>query len=326
MHNLSTHPPSQTTDMKKRLIVFLFFWLLTSPLAAQESIKRIIGPELNGIKQRLIIQGKDDTKPLLLFLHGGPGFGSTGYAKKFVKVLKNEFIMVQWDQRHTGATKSWNPDNTPLSLELMQQDTEAVVNYLLTSFAREKIYSVGFSWGSFLGLHYAKNHPNTLHAYVSVSGLVNGNQSEKQILADLMAKARANKDQEALEALSSIKIPFEDAEDIYLQRKWTGEFFPESMENTRLKQSLVTNWAETWLPIFLEASSIDYGKTAASIDCPVYFFHSPLDRVAHHATARAYYEQLKAPKKVWISFPTAPHEIVSADPKEFANALRAVLN
>ena len=79
-------------------------------------------------------------RPLLLFLHGGPGFGSVGYAKKFVKELRNDFIIVQWDHRNTGATKVWNEGEIELSVELMHQDTEATVDYLLNEFNRDQLY------------------------------------------------------------------------------------------------------------------------------------------------------------------------------------------
>jgi len=311
--------------MKKvSILLILFFTVNTS--FSQERVKKIIGPELNGIKQRLVIEGKNDQKPILLFLHGGPGFGSTGYSKRFVKELRNDFIIVQWDQRNSGATKVWNDESTPLSLDLMHKDTEEVVSYLLSEFNREKLYLVGFSWGSFLGIHYAKNHPEKLHAYVSVSGLVNGNVSEAQILEDLKASAEEKQNTEAITELGSIQVPFENGEDLYLQRKWTGVFYPETMQNTRLKQAMVEDWSTVWLPIFNQAATIDYGKEAQKINCPVYFLHSPQDRVSHFAVAKAYFDKLESPKKEWVEFPEAPHEIVSAQPKEFSKAILRISN
>lgn len=310
--------------VKRILFQGLLILFMINQLSGQSSIKKIIGPEINGIKQRLIIEGKDDTKPLLLFLHGGPGFGSVGYAKKFAKELRKDFIIVQWDQRNTGATKVWNDDNTPLSLELMHQDTKATIDYVLKEFNRKKLYLVGFSWGSFLGIHYAKNHSQSLHAYVSVSGLVDGNNSEKQILMDLKSSAEKENNVAALAEINTISVPFENGEDLYLQRKWTAEFYPQTMQNTKLKKSMVEDWSETWLPIFNEAAKIDYGINAPQFDCPIYFFHSPQDRVSHFAIAREYYDIIKAPKKEWIDFPGAPHEIVSAQPKEFSQAIKSI--
>ncbi len=311
--------------MKKLTLLILALFFKINFVLGQNSVKKIIGPELNGIKQRLSIRGDDDSKPLLLFLHGGPGFGSMGYSKKFVKELKSDFVIVQWDQRNTGATKAWNNPAPPLNLELMHEDTEAVVNYLLEQYGQKKLYLVGFSWGAFLGFEYARQHPEKLYAYVSVSGLVNGNVSEFQILNDLKDKADENNDTEAINELASVSIPFENGEDLFLQRKWTGSYFPSSMQNTRLKQSMVEDWSVTWLPIFLEAADVDYGKLAPKIECPVYFFHSPEDRVSHYSVARAYFEVLDSPQKKWVDFLDAPHEIVSAQPKVFSQAMMKLL-
>ena len=157
-----------------------------------------------------------------------------------------------------------------------------------------------------------------------MSGLVNGNKSEERILSDLTLQAKNTNNKEAQTELQTIAIPFENGEDLYLQRKWTGVFFPESMQSTKMRQSMVEDWSTTWLPIFNEAAKIDYGVTASEFDCPIFFFHSPQDRVSHYDIAKEYYDLIKAPKKEWIDFQGAPHEIVSAQPKAFSQKIRSI--
>ena len=92
-------------------------------------------------------RGDDDSKPLLLSLHGGPGFSSRPYSKPLIKRLKKDFVVAQWDQRETGYTRAWSPYPDSLTLAQFHTDTEEVVAYLLRRFGKEKLYLVGFSWG-----------------------------------------------------------------------------------------------------------------------------------------------------------------------------------
>src|ERR1700754_2862789 len=71
---------------------------------ARTPIDTVQTPEINGIKHYISLKGRDSSKPLLLFLHGGPGGSVMDYADKFTSKLQEEFVVVQWDQRETGKT------------------------------------------------------------------------------------------------------------------------------------------------------------------------------------------------------------------------------
>lgn len=211
--------------MAKRYLFLLYAITLTISSYAQQAVKMHNPVEIGGITQWIGAKGEDDSKPLLLFLHGGPGFSSRAYSRKFVKLLKDDFIVAQWDQRETGITAAWGPFGDSLTLEMFHQDTEEVVQYLLEKFSKEKLYLVGFSWGGFLGLHFANQHPELLHAYISVSSLIHGVESEQQTLETLKEKANATNNTEALNELSQVQIPYRSWEELYFQRKWTSYFF-----------------------------------------------------------------------------------------------------
>jgi pimeloyl-ACP methyl ester carboxylesterase len=65
------------------------------------------------------------------------------------------FTVVQWDQRNAG--KSYNSNDpaviaATLSTERMENDSEEVVQYLRRAYHKDKIFVMGHSWGSTLGL------------------------------------------------------------------------------------------------------------------------------------------------------------------------------
>ncbi len=202
-------------------LVFLlcFIWVLPKAMG-QSKVTLHTAVEIGGIQQWVGAVGKDQGWPLLLFLHGGPGFSSRNYSKKFIKYLQDDFIVAQWDQRETGITAHWGPYQDSLTLDLFYQDTEEVIAYLLNKYSKNKLYLVGFSWGGLLGFNYAQKHPENIHAYVAVSSMVHNKASELLTRDWLIERAQSENNREALEALETTIFPYQSWEGLYQQRKW----------------------------------------------------------------------------------------------------------
>ncbi len=297
---------------------------LSLTLWGQTKVKLHVGVPINGIKQWIGATGADDSKPLLLFIHGGPGFSSRSYAKYFSKYLKQDFIVAQWDQRETGITAHWSPYTDTLTLELFHHDTRAVVEYLLQHFDRKKLYLVGFSWGNFLGMHFAQEHPEMLHAYVSVSGMLHNARSEVLTLQATRAKARGLQHQEALDDLAEVSFPYQDWQALYRQRKWSAVL----LGNGKLRNyppALFEDWSAKWFNLFLAASRVDYVATIPELACPVYLLASAGDFVAHHQLTQEFYDQVEAPQKQLVWFPGQEHELPGRLGKAFGKTLLQLL-
>lgn len=84
-----TTPPITGTDNE----------VVAGSIASLETI------ELGGVSQAVLIRGHDRTKPVLLFLHGGPGMPAMYLAHAFQRNLEEDFVVVHWDRR--GAGKSY---------------------------------------------------------------------------------------------------------------------------------------------------------------------------------------------------------------------------
>ena len=62
---------------------------------------------LGGLGQEVVVRGRDDRNPLLLVLHGGPGFAEMPLFTTYNAGLEDDFLVAYWDQR--GAGRSFGP-------------------------------------------------------------------------------------------------------------------------------------------------------------------------------------------------------------------------
>ena len=142
---------------------------------------------------------------MLLILHGGPGYGNIGFMDAIQRPWEDYFTIVQWDQRQTG--KSYYPaddENSPLTVQQFVEDTEGVIQYLLDYLGKDKLFVMGSSWGSVLGMHMVKRHPDWLHAYIGVGQVVNGMDNERVLYERLLAYAREQKETQLVSKLEAI--------------------------------------------------------------------------------------------------------------------------
>ena len=145
----------------------------------QDSITSLEKITLGGIKQTILIRGHDTKSPILLFLHGGPGFPEMDIAYKFQRKLEEHFIVVNWDQRGAGKSFSKKIPRESMTIEQFISDAHELIRFLRERFDKEKIYLVGHSWGTTLGLLLTQRYPELFFAYVGIGQVVNALESEQ---------------------------------------------------------------------------------------------------------------------------------------------------
>ncbi|MFO7969555.1 MAG: hypothetical protein R6U15_05580 [Candidatus Izemoplasmatales bacterium] len=95
--------------------------------------------DIGGIKQSILVKGKNKQNPILLMLHGGPGFPLMPFSHK-LKKLEEEFIVVYWDER--GAGKSYSeeiPSNT-MTKERFLKDAYEVIQLIKYEYGKERTF------------------------------------------------------------------------------------------------------------------------------------------------------------------------------------------
>jgi pimeloyl-ACP methyl ester carboxylesterase len=158
-------------------VVFSQWFATTPPIAAADgqplpgSIATLEQININNSKQWITIRGKDQRKPVLLFLAGGPGGTQLAATRKVLGDLEEHFVVVNWDQ--PGAGKSYRSVNLDeLTPERYLADAHELTRYLIERFDQDKIYLVGESWGSILGIWMVQDHPELYHSLVGIAQMV----------------------------------------------------------------------------------------------------------------------------------------------------------
>ena len=81
--------------------------------------------ELNGFRQKVHIHSDDITKPVLLFLHGGPGVCNRHTIIKDHADLLDTFTVVAWDQRGSGGSY-FGVKESDLTVKQLVEDAAAL--------------------------------------------------------------------------------------------------------------------------------------------------------------------------------------------------------
>ncbi len=131
----------------------------------------------------MFIKGRDARNPVLLYLHGGmPDYFLTD---RYPTGLDEYFTVVWWEQRGSGLSFSADAPPESVNPEQLISDALELTNLLRKRFSQEKIYLMGHSGGTFIGMQIAARAPELFHAYIAIAQMSHQLRSE-QLAHDYM--------------------------------------------------------------------------------------------------------------------------------------------
>jgi pimeloyl-ACP methyl ester carboxylesterase len=305
---------------------------------------------IGGIDQWIEVRGQDVNNPILLFIHGGPGVAFIPLAGSFQGPWEKYFTVVQWDQRGAGKTYESNDvelQRRTMTVPQMEQDTLEVVNYLRIRFKREKIFVVGHSWGSVLGLWLAHEHPELIYAYVGVGQAVNMEQNELVAYRDALQDARTRHNEQAIKDLEGI-APYPPADfladsgKVQVAKSWEEELLgpPPNARFTNVKilllnlvsapeYSLADDYAFIHgqqsgfsLKIMLpQVMQVDLAKLGTDFRVPIFFFEGRQDPYTRPSLIWQFSQTMNAPLKEFVWFDNSGHFPFFEEKQKFVDEL-----
>jgi pimeloyl-ACP methyl ester carboxylesterase len=172
----------------------------------ENSIAELTALPLNGRKQWISLRGWDKNKPVLLFLAGGPGGTQMAAVRHALPELEKHFVVVNWDQ--PGSGKSYHAEKTEnITAETYIEDGHALTEYLKERFSQERIYLLGESWGSALGVFLADRYPESYHALIGTGQMVDFAETERLDYAKALEIASEKGDAALIKKLAANGVP-----------------------------------------------------------------------------------------------------------------------
>jgi proline iminopeptidase len=314
----------------------------TSPILGADgkvlagSVAELTRVKIGGHEQAVMIRGRSVKAPVLLFLAGGPGGSEIGSMRNLGAPLERHFVVATWDQRGTGKSADQFAPASTLTLAQSVSDTIAVTNYLRRRFDEQKIYLVGNSWGTIIGLLAARQHPELYWAYVGTGQMVNPAATDRMFYADTLAWAQRTGDSGLVDKLRRIGPPpykdfwnYEPA--LSHEHDWNPypglDRFEEKGEmpgNILVKEySLMEKlrtmpaFMDTFAVLYPQLKRIDFRRTLVRLPVPVYLVQG-----AHEARGRAvladdWFARLQAPHKQRFIFARSGHKPSFEEPAHF---------
>ncbi|OQA49321.1 MAG: putative aminoacrylate hydrolase RutD [Bacteroidetes bacterium ADurb.Bin302] len=307
------------------------------------SISQKIHVSINGIEQGMFIKGKDLNNPVLLYLHGGmPDYFLT---RKYPTGLEDYFTVVWWEQRGSGLSFSAKIPPETMTLEQMISDTKEVTNYLRNLFGKDKIYLMGHSGGTFVGIQVASRAPELYHAYIGVSQISNQLQSER-LAYEYMLKNFAEKgNKKMVRKLEAAPVTLSSGTPYAYRALRDQAMHSLGIGTTHDMNSVITG---IFIPSFLcreytltEKFNLWRGKSHSGISVlwsnmittdlamqvtelklPVYFVGGIYDYTVSCILAKDYFGKVKAPVKGFYTFEKSAHSPMFEEPEKMQQIVR----
>jgi pimeloyl-ACP methyl ester carboxylesterase len=232
-----------------------------------------------------------------------------------------------------------------MTVEQFIADTLELTNYVRHRFGQDKIYLMGHSGGTFIGIQAAARAPQLYHAYIGVAQMSNQLASEKLAYDYMLQQFKAHGNRAMVRKLEAAPVTMTGGTPhAYLairdkgmhslgigtthdmQSVVTGLFLPSlaSREYTfREKINLWRGKLQAGVGYLWDTMiATDLAKQMPELDLPVYFLHGIYDYTCSYTVAKSYFEQLKAPVKGFYTFQQSAHSPMFEEPEKTLKILK----
>ncbi|MED1750686.1 alpha/beta hydrolase [Bacillus zhangzhouensis] len=296
---------------------------------------------IGGVDQWIMMKENhlNKTKPVFLFLHGGPGSAQISYIDSFHEELDQDFTVVHWDQRGAGLSYQKNIPAASMTIQQFVEDTIELTEKLLSYLGHSKLYITGYSWGALIAIQAVHKRPDLYHAYYGISQVVDVLKEDIVSYELLLKKYHRNRlltsclrllapppwKRTSAHALFSL---YKEFAKVGLTHKWKPIFQMMSAFLHSKHYQLKDKWRflkgqkfsqdKLWNELMNE--SIQYRVSTILIPC--YFIIGEHDMITPAAVTKPYVDQLTAPIKEWFTFKESAHSPHIEEPDEFIRIVR----
>ncbi|MEO8246204.1 MAG: alpha/beta fold hydrolase [Chloroflexota bacterium] len=310
------------------------------------SIAELTTVELGGVAQGISVRAADPDKPVLLYLSGGPGQTDLAFARVLLEPLERDFVVVVHDQRGSGTSYGAIDPTNALTLDRAVSDTIELTEYLRQRFAGEKIYLLGESWGTTLGVLAVERRPDLFHAYIGSGQMVSQRETDRIIWRDLLAHANRVGDGDLYDQVLTLgEPPYRDTPwanslvmgyypliepaytppSAYAERGNASGIGPFGVLASEYgfvdKANVIRGLVDMFSLMYPQLQEIDFRTDVTQLEVPVYLLDGANELRGRRDLALEWFEQLSAPHKALITYPDAGHSVVFEEADAFVRLM-----
>ena len=311
------------------------------------SVAELTTVRLGGHDQTIMIRGYSTDKPVLLYLNGGPGQSGLPFTRVVLADLSRDFVIVDWDQR--GAGKSYvalDPAAT-LTPDQAVSDTIELTNYLRQRFDEQKIYVLGESWGSILGVLAVQRQPDLFYAFIGSGQMVSVRETDRRFYQDVLDRAARNGDAQLAAKLRSYgQPPYTDTPyaNVFAMGQYDALYKPytpsqaymdlgnaagigpygvlASEYNLVEKFNVLRGLLDTFTVLYPQLQEIDFRRDVKQLAVPVYILDGTAELAARRDLTHEWFDALAAPTKRMFTIGNAAHSVAFEQFEQFGTIMR----
>lgn len=284
----------------------------------------------------VMVRGTSVRNPVLLFLAGGPGGSELGAMRRHSQALEEHFVVVTLDQRGTGKSYGQLDPSSTLTLDAAVDDVITTTRYLRDRFHQERIYLLGQSWGTLLGVLAVRREPQLFEAFIGAGQMVAPAETDRVFYRDTLAWARETGDRGLVEQLTGIgPPPYTDVRDYEAVLPYEQDVYPydhtgnsegsgQMAENIFVEEytfletvHVLAGFLDTFALLYPRIQDVDLRTQAASLAVPVYLAQGAHEAPGRARPAREWFDRLQAPGKELVVFDSSGHRPLWEQPDEF---------
>ncbi|MBE6050122.1 MAG: alpha/beta fold hydrolase [Clostridium sp.] len=279
------------------------------------------------MKQWISMRGVDKTKPILLVLAGDLGESKLSSIRLNLKDLENEFVVVTAEMLGSGKS-FYKLDKEDISFESYVSEYQKLVEYVRTRFNKEKIYMMGDSFGSILGMTLVQRYPQYFEGFVGADVFTSLKERSEYCYNKAMEKAEEAQDDKELRKLKAQGKPPYEVKDVYKKEKTYIDYLKEEIKNSPYVQEVEKSTIDYILvPEYGTLDKINYFRSGKTFDnlykkfynvnlnemdkefkVPIYFFQGRNDEINSASLVTNYFNSINAPNKNLVWFEDSGNE------------------
>ncbi|PCF51582.1 alpha/beta fold hydrolase [Staphylococcus delphini] len=298
---------------------------------------------LNGHRQGVIIESRGTDKPILLVVHGGPGFPLYSFFRAHHIDLTDRYTVVFWDQRGTGMSYT----RETVEMADLISDLYQLIQFLRHHFQQNQVYLMCHSFGTIIGTHAAHRYPEYIAAYIGMGQLGDVFRNEQCILHHLRFLAHEERNQRAIKQLNAIHLTrdfnqdcqYEKARQRYTARYHVGfssrgysvwRMFRVMMQTPyyRLMEriNIVRGSLSTFEHLTSEMAHTNLNDIAQEIKVPFYILQGVHDMQTTYEDSKAFFEHVGSVEKRFYAFQDTAHAPFVDEPEKMIEIMHEIVD